>query len=611
MIKIIVGHRGVGKSELVKRWRLYLADQDVDFVDLDDEIESKIGRTIPELFLEKGEAYFRDLERQMLIEVLQRNHSRMTYLCLGAGFDLSVLPETAEVIWVRRRTDQDGRIFLNRPRLNPEISPLEEFRRRALVREEFYRSRATEIYTMPEGDFEFKNHAQVLEKKILTNKLDSIGGVFTILPFHLARPAVWKSFRLRFGGKGILFELRNDLLSAEQIQQACADLAEEKKIYSFRARYEVTNLPDCDYYDWPLDQRPPAAFIGAVPVAKRIFSWHGPESGDQLKDLLALLENREKSCAQLKLSPLVKSFPDLLILTEWQQRSSHTRSLLPRSEDGRWSWYRRLQKNRQLLNFWREGDGSAADQPILFDWLATPERSRNFAAVLGDPVHHSFTPLEQMDYFFKRGAPVFAVEIHRDEWFYALPILVHLGLKWAAVTSPLKEMAAEILSDKSLKAVNTLFFDHKSNQWLGTSTDERGFQEQVEGIGLLAPLQSQICIWGGGGILEMLKRNLPLAQFASARSGQSRDPRMPLTPPELVIWAAPRSPETQMPPREWKPRMVVDLNYKEDSLGREYAQLTGANYESGLRMFQVQAQEQRLFWSRCEEDSQEKIGESR
>ncbi|MNL62489.1 hypothetical protein D3C87_1865150 [compost metagenome] len=58
-----------------------------------------------------------------------------------------------------------------------------------------------------------------------------------------------------------------------------------------------------------------------------------------------------------------------------------------------------------------------------------------------------------------------------------------------------------------------------------------------------------------------------------------------------------------MPPPEWRPAMILDLNYKEDSMGREYAQSFGANYTSGLVMFLAQAQGQRAFWSQCEEQA--------
>ncbi len=43
-----------------------------DFLDLDREIVARAGRTIPEIFAEEGEPRFRDLEQEILQEVLDR-----------------------------------------------------------------------------------------------------------------------------------------------------------------------------------------------------------------------------------------------------------------------------------------------------------------------------------------------------------------------------------------------------------------------------------------------------------------------------------------------------------------------------------------------------------
>jgi len=79
----------------------------------------------------------------------------------------------------------------------------------------------------------------------------------------------------------------------------------------------------------------------------------------------------------------------------------------------------------------------------------------------------------------------------------------------------------------------------------------------------------------------------PLAGFEDVDGG-----------PDIVIWAVGRSRQAacQWPPSGWAPRLVVDLNYTEDSPGLEYAQRLGVAYQSGLNMFKTQAQRQREFW---------------
>ncbi len=66
----LVGFMGTGKTavgrELAKKKRLH-------FVDLDDLIELKEGRSIPDIFSKKGEAYFRRLEKKVLREVSVEN----------------------------------------------------------------------------------------------------------------------------------------------------------------------------------------------------------------------------------------------------------------------------------------------------------------------------------------------------------------------------------------------------------------------------------------------------------------------------------------------------------------------------------------------------------
>ena len=55
------------------------------------------------------------------------------------------------------------------------------------------------------------------------------------------------------------------------------------------------------------------------------------------------------------------------------------------------------------------------------------------------------------------------------------------------------------------------------------------------------------------------------------------------------------------PPAPWKPQLVLDLNYTEDSPGREYALLVGADYISGKLMFEYQAKKQQKFFSKIKQ----------
>ena len=67
MIRIfLTGYMGSGKTTL---GRALAADLNVQFIDLDHYIEQRYRKTIAQLFAEKGEEGFREIERRMLHEV--------------------------------------------------------------------------------------------------------------------------------------------------------------------------------------------------------------------------------------------------------------------------------------------------------------------------------------------------------------------------------------------------------------------------------------------------------------------------------------------------------------------------------------------------------------
>jgi Shikimate kinase len=69
MIRIfLTGYMGAGKTTLGKA---FARELDIPFVDLDWYIEERFHKSIGELFAMRGEASFRDLERNMLHEVAE------------------------------------------------------------------------------------------------------------------------------------------------------------------------------------------------------------------------------------------------------------------------------------------------------------------------------------------------------------------------------------------------------------------------------------------------------------------------------------------------------------------------------------------------------------
>ena len=590
MIKFLIGHRGVGKTSLLDRIKRYYKEESkaVQCIDLDQEIENRQGRSIPDIFESEGEEYFREMERFQLREIatMFASYEGDVFVALGAGFtpDDSVTT-LGQFIWVRRETDKSGRIFLNRPRLNPEASPLDEYTERFEVREKLYRSLANETVTLKEG----LDKANVFEKELFFPVSD-LRATITLLPGHRTK---WN----------IEYELRDDLLSAAQLEEALrADSLradQPRRLLSFRSNppseVMLNAVVKNARVDWPVE------LPASMKLNPTFISLHAGSLSE------AKLQLKTKS--PIKLAVKIRSWSELLEGHTWWTENKIERSFLPMSDDGRWNWYRLWIGSQSLVNFVREGEGSAADQPTILDWLSThandPEfRQNGFAAVLGDPVIHSRTPSEQQEFFANYKMPVFSIRVTKDEWPEALPVLRDLGLKAAAVTAPLKELAFLTCNETSdlartFESVNTLLF--KDGKWIGENTDLGGFQA------LKVNRKESAVIWGGGGTLEITRLMVPQASLYSAQTGQVREGAKPFPPagsPTNLVWSVGRAhygvgtnkATAKWPPSHWKPRRVIDLNYTDDSPGLEYAALTGAEYVSGLSMFKEQARLQREFW---------------
>jgi shikimate kinase len=65
---VLIGLMGAGKTTVGRRLANKLK---LPFVDADQEIEQAAGKTIPEIFEEHGEQYFRDGERRVIERLLQ------------------------------------------------------------------------------------------------------------------------------------------------------------------------------------------------------------------------------------------------------------------------------------------------------------------------------------------------------------------------------------------------------------------------------------------------------------------------------------------------------------------------------------------------------------
>lgn len=568
MKKVIVGHRGVGKTNLLKRHSTYFPD--IPHFDLDLEIEKKTGQLVAAIFLNHGELYFRKLENQTFKDLVLQ-HSKFV-ISLGAGFDLIQLDQHINILFVSRITDKMGRIFIDRPRLDESKDPLDEYAQRFSIRQLLYQTKANAIYHMSEG-IEAVNK---IEKEVLTNEFKIEDAIYTLSEKEISQLNILKK---NFD----CIELRSDLIPMKHIFQ----IVGLDQSYNWLVSVRTNEVPPSGVrLDFDLGVKNiPATFFEKK---QNIISCH-EDNIDKALDLV-----RDYKEIHLKVSPLVENFEDLLKGHKWQQQAPQSRSFLPRSENGKWLWFRQLSKYWQNLNFIRNHT-DLKDQPSVYQWLCLPrERPTFFAAVVGNPVLFSRSPETHQNFFNQKKSFFTAIEISEPDYTTYFPQLIQLGLTYVAVTSPLKKLAFQMATKPSdsasiFKSANTLIC--KDGQIFGENTDFPGFQKavqdtQIEGKG--------VAVWGGGGTLQMMKMVLPKAQFFSARS---EDLVTGAAAPEVLIWAAPRTPDTKYPPQQWQPKLVVDLNYLENSMGLQYAQKIKCSYVSGLGFFKAQALYQQKYWS--------------
>jgi shikimate kinase len=600
-VLFIIGHRGAGKSTFSKLF--FQADWVV--TDLDVEIEKKAGITIQEIFSLEGEKNFRKLEWDCVQELLTQSikSQKNTVIVLGAGFEkiskikeLPVLENLESVcfLWIRRDSDRQERFFLDRPSLSGD------FENRFKERDQKYQKNATHVLTLQEGESVVAPYEKSLKFYLEvcgyndseTDRFNSLKGWgLTLLPdqFH------FDYSKLRPG----FFEIRNDLVDGFQLPEGCQVPADIPRLLSFRKIPDFFPPLENAFWDWDLN-------LGDPPPGQNpsILSCHPCENEFDERLELLTSSGRRYPRAVLKFAPRINLWRNLQKGEQWRAADPERRAFLPMtpatSKETLWTWYRLFRGGDNPINFFRLGQGSSLDQPTLLEVKSLKAINKeNFCALLGEGIEGSWSPVEHQKYL---SIPYFRIPVARGDLSIAKQILDQLGMVGASLTSPHKSEALSLTDRATEKAVgcnsvNTWGKNSETGKWLGECTDLQGLELLRDQIRVTKFFAGEIAVWGGGGMLGVIKKIFPQATFFSSRDGRVKEGPA-LVGPRLLIWAGGRSP--QHPPAAWsKPEFLLDLSYSPHSQALEFARNWGlkpSQIIQGHLMFSRQAALQREFW---------------
>ncbi len=144
---VLIGYRGVGKSTIGRK---LAGRMGMDFVDTDELIVQRAGKTIRDIFDQGGEPLFRDLESAVIDDLAEYDN---TVIAAGGGVvlrkaNIEKLQANGRIVWLQApaqvlwdRISADPVTSASRPNLTTS-GGLEEIQRLLQIRAPLYASAA-------------------------------------------------------------------------------------------------------------------------------------------------------------------------------------------------------------------------------------------------------------------------------------------------------------------------------------------------------------------------------------------------------------------------------------------------------------------------------------
>ena len=122
----LIGYMGSGKSRIGKDLSCAIS---YNFYDLDDFITTNEGLTINEIFEQKKELYFREIEREYLKQLINKDENKVISLgggtpCYSDNMDLILNTSSSDSVYLNRSIDFLVQRLYNKKSSRPLISHL-------------------------------------------------------------------------------------------------------------------------------------------------------------------------------------------------------------------------------------------------------------------------------------------------------------------------------------------------------------------------------------------------------------------------------------------------------------------------------------------------------